>query len=78
MRCNGKCHLKKQLQKEDKKEKQQNTVKEKSENQFFNEYLLGVTEQHLIAKKEHYFSTFLKPYSTYLLSVFHPPPISVV
>lgn len=79
MRCNGKCHLKKQLQKEDKKEKQQNTVKEKSEIQFFNEYVLGLGEQYLIAKKAQRFSTFLSHYSSYLLSVFHPPPsITVV
>jgi hypothetical protein len=74
MRCNGKCHLKKQLQKEDKKEKQQNSVKEKSEIQFFSESVF-VIDKHYSENQEAYtFSTFLKPYSTYLLSVFHPPP----
>lgn len=75
MRCNGKCHLKKQLQKEDKKEKQQNSAKEKSEIQFFSEFNF-VIENRYPKKQEVYTSTsFLKPYSTYLLSVFHPPPL---
>jgi hypothetical protein len=74
MRCNGKCHLKKQLQKEDKKEKQQNPVKDKSELQFFSESFIVIDKGYSEKQETYAFSTFLKPYSTYLLSVFHPPP----
>lgn len=37
MHCNGKCHLKKQLEKQEKKEKPTNTSKEKFEVQFFSD-----------------------------------------
>lgn len=77
MRCNGKCHLKKQLQKEDKKEKQQNSAKEKSEVQFFSESFFVITKQYFEQQEARTFSTFLKPYSTCLLSVFHPPPFKL-
>jgi hypothetical protein len=35
MHCNGKCHLRKQLQKEEKKENNNNAMKERSEVQLF-------------------------------------------
>lgn len=79
MRCNGKCHLKKQLQKEDKKEKQQNPVKDKSEIQFFSESFIVIDKRYSEKQETYAFSTFLSHYSSYLLSVFHPPPsITVV
>lgn len=79
MRCNGKCHLKKQLQKEEKKEKQQNPLKDKSEIQFFSESFFVINKNYSEQREAHTFSTILRPYSTYLLSVFHPPPsIAVV
>lgn len=78
VRCNGKCHLKKQLQKEDKKEKQQNPVKDKSEIQFFSESCFVINIRYSKNLETYIFSTFLKPYSTYLLSVFHPPPSPTV
>ena len=34
MQCNGKCHLKKQLEKDEKKQELPNSLKEKSEIQF--------------------------------------------
>lgn len=76
LHCNGKCHLKKQLQKEDKKENQNpNNLKEKIELQFFKEtsslFIPTVTPS-----VENINSIYIMGnYNQHLLSIFHPPRI---
>ena len=76
MHCNGKCHLKKQLEKENKKEDSAPTsVKEKSELQFHSTpqaVTLQLTIHQLIPHFTYLFSFSESP----LLSVFHPPSFS--
>jgi hypothetical protein len=73
MHCNGKCHLKKQLDKEDKQQQSlPGSSKEKSEIQFYSTAIVsGLTIT----------STEITPHFTYsfsypdapVLSIFHPP-----
>lgn len=75
LQCEGKCHLKKQLDKqEQKEEKLPNILKEKSEIAFFKtiepiSFAKGSEISNLTQDQ------FLKPYKTSLNSVFHPPPV---
>ena len=74
MHCNGKCHLKKQLEKEKKKEQSPaNPVKEKREIQFFSEFNFNISEISppvtKILAPDYYFSLSEK----HLTSVFQPP-----
>lgn len=76
MNCNGKCHLKKQLEKEDKKQDSSpSSLKEKSEIQFYStphSIALHVTVHPVVP---HF--TYLFFYSeTPIQSVFHPPSFS--
>lgn len=73
MHCNGKCHLRKQLEKEDKKQgSNPASLKEKSELQFCSAphaMTLQVTIKEVVP---HF--TYLFPHSeSPALSVFHPP-----
>ena len=74
MHCNGKCHLRKQLQKESKKENAPaNNVKNKLEIQFFSESNSLI---QFIAKptdKDHFINYYFIPYSKHIVSVFRPP-----
>lgn len=72
--CNGKCHLAKELKKQDKKE---NSVpasqKEKFEVQYFSE---SVLDQHTfvsVFENQTFFSYSMIPYSNFLDSIFQPP-----
>lgn len=75
MHCNGKCHLKKQLEKENKKESSPTSLKEKSEIQFYSTPLamvLKVTAHPLVPHFIYLFSYSETPD----LSIFHPPSLS--
>ncbi len=74
MHCDGKCHLKKQLEKEDKKQSLPDASKEKSEIQFHSTFIAS----ELIVT-----STLIIPYFNYSFSypdapataIFHPPTV---
>jgi hypothetical protein len=72
MHCNGKCHLKKQLDKEDKKQSLPGSSKEKSEVQFYS----NVTVPELIIINNEIIPHFIYSVSypdAPILSIFHPP-----
>lgn len=74
MRCEGKCHLKKQLDKEEKKEQSPtNPIKEKNEIQFFSESnsVSSFVAIPLVSKQISVYSFSLSEKHT--LTVFHPP-----
>ncbi|MBL7890082.1 MAG: hypothetical protein JNL24_11030 [Bacteroidia bacterium] len=72
--CNGKCHLAKELKKQDKKD---NSVpvsqKEKFEVQYFSEFLVDQRSFISFLENRSYFSYSIIPYSNYLDSIFQPP-----
>ncbi len=74
MHCNGKCHLKKELQKEDKKDNSpSNNLKEKYEVQFFEKFkkIINILP---FSEREKATTTYLFPFSSEDLSaIFHPP-----
>jgi hypothetical protein len=74
LHCNGKCHLKKQLQQQDKKENSPtNSLKEKLEIQFLTENKKQTFICHpsiILLKKSVYL--FIN-YSNSLDAIFHPP-----
>jgi hypothetical protein len=76
MHCNGKCHLKKQLEKEDQKQNSSPTsLKEKSEIQFHvipNSHTLQTESSDIM----HHFTYLFSFSDSPLLSVFHPPAIA--
>ena len=72
--CNGKCHLAKELKKQDKKENQTtNSQKEKYENQFYSEVKKSdvintdLTNNQLVVLYQ------FTNYANYLDSIFQPP-----
>ncbi len=72
--CNGKCHLAKELKKQDKKENQtSNSQKEKYENQFYSEVKKSdvintdLTNNQLVVLYQ------FTNYANYLDSIFQPP-----
>lgn len=75
MHCNGKCHLKKQLDKEDKKQQSlPGSSKEKSEVQFFSDATfpeLAIANSEVIP---HFNYCFYYPDAP-AFSIFHPPLI---
>jgi hypothetical protein len=77
MHCNGKCHLKKQLEKEDKKENSGTTSsKEKFEIQFCSPTKPLLQPKQQLAKNTQYHSRYLFSFSElHLLSIFHPPTV---
>jgi hypothetical protein len=76
MHCNGKCHLKKELNKAEKKENSPaNPLKEKSEIQLFSQHYSSL-ELFTSIQTTHnkYISDYSFPLSDkYLDSIFHPP-----
>ncbi len=77
LHCNGKCHLKKQLEKQEKKEKPTSTsAKEKFEVTYFSETrsLFNIQPIYFEVKKivGHYSSDFS---DQNIESVFHPPQV---
>ena len=74
MHCNGKCHLKKQLKEQDKKENSPvNNIKEKYEVQFFSDLKYKISPICVLLKIEHFAVYTSGKSSSHLLSVFHPP-----
>jgi hypothetical protein len=74
MHCNGKCHLKKQLAKEDKKENSTtNNIKEKIEIQLFTETKTPLELPNEFKIINHHFFYSMSKSNSHLLSVFHPP-----
>ncbi len=75
LHCNGKCHLKKELAKQDKKENSPpyQNIKDKFEIQYFSKALLfEFNEPALIDKSNFMYSFFIPLVSS--TSIFHPPP----
>lgn len=76
MHCNGKCHLKKQLEKDDKKEQSiPVSIKEKSEIQFHSIPSvcgLNITSSDIVP----HFTYFVLYPDTPPNSIFHPPSVS--
>jgi hypothetical protein len=76
MACNGKCHLKKQLDKEQQKENNPiNSVNEKLEIQFFAPLTAGIKFQRYSIGKFQFIPYELKPVSTPAFPIFHPPQV---
>jgi hypothetical protein len=75
MNCNGKCHLKKQLDKEDKKEEAPTSSKEKSEIQF---YTAPVPATFVFTNSDISHNTlYIVTYpDTPSYGIFHPPSFS--
>jgi hypothetical protein len=73
LRCDGKCHLKKQMEKEEKKEKNEGSKesKEKIESQYFVEINYSFGTQHSTLKTQHSYSP--NHSHSHSLSVFSPP-----
>ena|ERR1700758_1899965 len=73
MKCNGKCHLMKELQKEEKKEQSPFGMKEKVEVQLFNSSC-GVSTSVLSFVKINHASYYKRNYLSQTSgSIFHPP-----
>ena len=73
MKCNGKCHLMKELQKEEKKEQSPFGMKEKIEVQLFNS-LCSVSTSVLSFVKIKHTTIYSQNYSSLnSASIFHPP-----
>lgn len=74
MHCNGKCYLKKQLQKEDKKENSNPTfAKEKLEVQFFSKINFLFQKRNFTSPPKLTTIYLFTEYSKHLPSIFHPP-----
>lgn len=74
MHCNGKCHLKKQLSNDDKKEKSPaSPLKNKNEVQFFSEINSNIKPEitSYSNKFTSYYSVSLS--EEHLQTIFHPP-----
>ena len=78
LKCNGKCHLAKQLDKQDKKEKPTTSSKDKFEIVYFQSINQDVNNEKVIIsveekKSKFYYSENRK--STFLNSIFQPPRV---
>lgn len=74
MHCNGKCHLRKQLQQQEKKENSPfNSTKEKFELQYFSENNSLINYKNTSEQLIYHSSYKAVPYSKHLSSIFHPP-----
>jgi len=72
MHCNGKCHLKKQLEKEDKEQDVPGALKEKSEVQFYTSPSIACFT--LTCTAVFHSTNYLTNYPDKpVFSVFHPP-----
>jgi len=74
MHCNGQCHLKKQLQEDEKKqESPANPVKEKNEVQICSgkNAIFFLSPSPILVEKASFRNSYIS--SKHLLSVFHPP-----
>ena len=75
MHCNGKCHLKKQLEKDDKQQSLPSSLKEKSEIEFFSAPLLSEFDQAISEITRPCFYYLLPPVVSHNNAVFHPPTV---
>lgn len=77
MHCNGKCHLKKQLEKQEKKEKPvSNAAKEKCELHYFSDIKIEIYLAPLFFVSKDFHTTYKPSFSSKIaLSVFHPPQV---
>lgn len=74
LKCNGRCHLKKQLEKEEKKENApSNNIKNKIEIQLFSENKSFAFLNNMRNKDQHHFIYLFSLSDSHLSSVFHPP-----
>jgi hypothetical protein len=74
--CNGKCHLKKQLAKEEKRENvPANNLKEKSEIQLFYQNAGSFFPDHYVTGNRSYASFQLTETLSPSFPVFHPPAV---
>ncbi len=72
--CNGKCHLAKELKKQDKKENQtSNSQKEKYENQFYSEVKKSDVINTDLTNNQLAVLYQFTNYANYLDSIFQPP-----
>ena len=78
MHCNGKCHLRKQLEEQQKKDSAPlQSLKEKLELQYFSRVTLSIAAPalHELILPDTSYSFFIP--KTAIRSVFHPPPAPV-
>jgi len=76
LKCNGKCHLKKQLAKQDKKENTpSNNIKTKLEIQLFSENKSFAFVNSITKKNRHYSIYLFSDSDPHPSSVFHPPSV---
>lgn len=75
MHCNGKCHLKKQLEKNDKQQSLPSSLKEKSEIVFFSTPALSEFDQSVSETATACFYYLLHPVVFYNKPVFRPPAV---
>jgi hypothetical protein len=73
MHCDGKCHLKKQLNNEDKKDQSNNSQREKSEIQFLSERKQPYFHPSELASNNTFFNYSTIHCILLTKSVFHPP-----
>lgn len=75
MQCNGKCHLKKELDKEESKEQSPvNPVKEKNEIQLFSDSKTDINFPNNTIEKNRMISLYSFVLSDkHTLAIFHPP-----
>jgi hypothetical protein len=76
MHCNGKCHMRKELAQQDKKENSlpYQNLKDKSELQYFSKAeLIKYNEPTEISKSDFIYSFFIPKVSA--SSIFHPPQV---
>ncbi len=74
LHCNGKCHLKKELAKQDKKENTPpyQNLKDKFEIQYFSKAVLFKFNEAALIEKSNFIYSFFIP-QTSSVSIFHPP-----
>jgi hypothetical protein len=76
MHCNGKCHLKKQLEKQEKKENTPaNNLKTKIDIQLFSESRSFIESKKTFEIVQHHSHYLFPLYDSPLASIFHPPTI---
>ena len=84
LHCNGKCHLKKQLDNVDETEKEQkqvpNFLKEKTEILYFQNKSLYAFSKKSMFDRNHELNKYRKHFysSSYLTDIFHPPKFKFV
>lgn len=73
LHCNGKCQLKKELQKQDKKEDTPSNIKDKYEIQLFSEIYDSLIVCSFLTGEQVFRLCRFSIHSFYVFSFFHPP-----